>query len=92
METRQLNLFGGEDIISPIRKGNRYFKMQEIHGKIEGKTCGTCTNCVRYRIGKRSVFKCKSWIITSSAATDIRLKDSACGMYWEETKHDWRTD
>ena len=23
-----------------------------------------------------------------SSATDIRLKDSACGMYWEETKHD----
>ena len=90
METRQLNFFGGEDTIRPITKGNRYRKMQEIHGKTEGKTCGTCANCVRCVVGKRSVFKCKGWIVTSSAATDIRLKDPACGMYWEECEDDER--
>lgn len=87
MEPRQIDLWGNEHIPKPKMKGNRYLKMQEKHGKIEGKTCGTCANCVRYRVGNRSVYKCKSWIISSSAATDIRLKDCACGMYWEEEKH-----
>lgn len=83
METRQIDLWGNEHALKPTTKGNRYLRMQEKHGKIEGKTCGTCANCVRYRVGNRSVYKCKSWIISSSAATDIRLKDVACGMYWE---------
>ena len=86
MQIRQIDLWGGEHVTKPIAKGNRYLKMQEIYGKIEEKTCGTCANCVRYRVGKRSIFKCKRWIITSSAATDIRLKDCACGMYCEEGK------
>ena len=83
METRQIDLWGGEHtLIQKERHGRcRYKKMQEKYGELAGKTCGTCANCVRYCMGKRSVFKCKSWIVTSSAATDIRLKDIACKMY-----------
>lgn len=83
METRQIDLWGGEHATNPIAKGNRYLKMQEKHGKIEGKTCRTCANCVRYHVGKRIVYKCKSWLVTSISATDTWLEDCACGMYWE---------
>ena len=62
---KQLDLFGNEiEITEDIHKhgGNRYKKMQEIHGITQGKHCKTCKHL---------------------AATDIRLKDVACGKYEE---------
>ena len=72
----------------PIHKGgNRYPRMQEIHGIKEGNdTCKTCKHCVCYtnRQGNRNYYKCELWFISSSEATDIRLKNRACNKYESE--------
>jgi hypothetical protein len=74
----------------PKHDGNRYRTMQELHGIKEGNdTCKTCKHCVCYtnRRGNRHYYKCELWIISSSEATDIRLKNKACKRYERESEN-----
>lgn len=52
----------------------------------EGKTCKSCKHAVRREGGNSTFFKCllnrARW--TGGLATDIRLKDPACGLYEAE--------
>ena len=86
--SKQLDIFGGETEIEeqPRTSGRRYKRMQEVCGTIAGKTCKTCGHLlIRDHHGRR-YFKCELWIVSGSQATDIRLKDTACGMYEEDKK------
>ena len=89
MPPKQIDIFGNETDCAQIArsryKGNRRKRMQEMHGTIEGKTCKTCKHCVKYIYDRnKSWYKCELWAVTSCAATDIRLKDTACGKYEED--------
>ena len=79
----QYDIFG--NIVEPIKpKGGRKKSktMQELHGTKEGETCKTCTHCIKCGYHGRTYYKCELWIISHSAATDIRLKNKACNK-WE---------
>ena len=86
--SKQLDIFGGENEIEerPSTSGRRYKRMQELHGTITGKTCKTCEHLLVRNYHGRTYFKCELWIKSSSQATDIRLKDTACGKYDEGKK------
>ena len=89
---KNYDIFGNLcEIPEPKREGNRYRTMQELHGIKEGNdTCKTCKHCVCYtnRGGNRRYYKCELWIISSSEATDIRLKNKACNKYERESEND----
>lgn len=46
--------------------------------------CKECKFCIRQQCGNRAHYKCKKMGISSSAATDINLKDCACNFFEEE--------
>lgn len=84
---KQIDLWGNDCEIVQNKTGNhRRERMQEQYGVIEGKTCKTCKHCVKYTNlqGNRNWYKCEKWVVTSCSATDIRLKDKACGKYEED--------
>lgn len=87
MDYSQLDMFGGSTPLSelPTPHGGRkkYPTMQQIHGTLEGKTCKTCSHCIRYHYHDRTYFKCELWYLSNSEATDIRLKNTACKKYEE---------
>jgi hypothetical protein len=88
MNDTQINLFGEEVEIKeqePKKGGRqRYKTMQEIHGYTPGQTCGSCEYCEQHSYS-RNYYKCSQWIVSASAATDIRLKNPACGI-WKPVK------
>lgn len=82
---KQLDIFGNEIDIEDIarRNGNKKFKtMQELHGLTENKTCKNCKHC-RAIFMSKTYYKCGLWRLSHSEASDIRLKDKACGKYEE---------
>lgn len=82
---KQIDFWGNDCEIVQNKIGNRRRKrMQEQYGVIEGKTCKTCKHCVKYVWGRKGWYKCEKWVISSCSATDIRLKDKACGKYEED--------
>lgn len=82
----ELDIFGNlTEIPEQKREGNRYRTMQELHGIKEGNaTCKTCKHCVCYHYHGKRYYKCELWIVSNSAATDIRLKNKACNKYEKE--------
>lgn len=69
----------------PKHDGNRYRTMQELHGIKDGNdTCKTCKHCAGHHYHGKTYYKCDLWIISNSAATDIRLKNKACNKYESE--------
>lgn len=85
---KQIDIFGNQTDLSAIEKKEklkrkRYRTMQQMHGIREGKRCGDCKHCVGYKQSK-TWYKCKLWIMSHSAATDIRLKDTACNKFESE--------
>lgn len=83
----QLDMFGGVTSLDKLPKpqGNRKYKtMQELHGKLEGKTCKSCNHCIKYRYHDRTYYKCELWYLSNSEATDIRLKNTTCNKYEEK--------
>lgn len=80
----QYDLFGGcEEIKELIRKPtNKYRSMQEQYGYKENETCKTCSHCLKCDYHNKIFYKCELWILSHSSATDIRLKNKACGK-WE---------
>lgn len=76
----QLELFKGE-VDSGLRpKARPTFTLAD-----NGKTCKTCVHAVKRWGGNKTYHKCllnqNRW--TAGLATDIRLKDPACGLYEE---------
>ena len=81
---KQLDLFGNEHIIIPIKKSGRkrFATMQEIHGTLEGKKCKDCKHRVTVR-WSRSYNKCELWRMTNCSSTDIRVNNVACKKFEE---------
>lgn len=86
--SKQLDIFGGETEMQEkaSTSGRRYKRMQELHGTIAGKACKTCGHLLIHDYHGRRYYKCELWINSASQATDIRLKDTACGMYEEDKR------
>lgn len=85
-DIKQFDMWGNEVTPPdpPASGGRKFVTMQEKFGTIEGKTCKDCKHLVCYvNWDKKRWYKCELWRISSSAATDIRLKNTACGK-WEE--------
>lgn len=83
---KQIDIFGNEHDVSEEEKkpsGRRYRRMQELFGTVDGKTCKTCKHLCSYT-QSRTWYKCELWIKSKSTATDIRLRDTACGKYEED--------
>ena len=90
---KNIDLFGNEvDVPDPPRDRRKTPTMQQIFGTIEGKTCKSCKHCFGYTQSK-TWYKCELWLRLAfpghghSEASDIRLKNPACGKY-EEDKTD----
>ena len=84
-EQKQIDIFGNDaEPVPDIKKGRKkYPTMQYQHRIIEGKTCKTCRHCLCKDHHGRTYYKCELWILSHSSATDIRLKNKACGKYEE---------
>ncbi len=85
-DAKQIDIFGHEYVPPPPepKKGRKKYKsMQYLHGIIEGKTCKTCNHLMNGYYHGKSYYKCELWIVSHSSATDIRLKNNACGKYEE---------
>lgn len=80
---KQFDMFGNENEPVPIKnKGRRkYPTMQYLYGITEGKTCKSCKHLMNGYYHGKSYYKCELWIVSHSSATDIRLKNKACGKY-----------
>ena len=85
---KNINLFGIEvDVPDPPRGRKRAPTMQEMYGITTGHTCRECVH--RFdNVRSRTYHKCALWLELCfpngghSEASDIRLKDQACGK-WE---------
>jgi hypothetical protein len=82
----QYNIFGSIDNIKEEQakpSPNRYRTMQEMFGTVEDLACGSCRHLIGGKYHNKQYYKCELWHISHSSATDIRLKDKACGK-WEK--------
>ncbi len=61
-------------------------KFRKLYGINESVKCGDCKHCIRVNTNNKNYYKCEVMGITSSAATDIRLKDYGCSEYREGNK------
>ena len=95
----QLDVFGGEISMTELEKQfqetqqkhrKRYKPMQELFGLTQGKTCKTCKHCLKVDYHCKTYYKCELWVISNSEATDIRLKNTACGKYESESDQNAR--
>lgn len=85
-EVKQIDIFGNEINIEDLPKppsGRKYKTMQQLHGEFIGKKCGDCVHCLKVRYHRKTYYKCELWHISNSEATDIRLKNVACGKFAE---------
>lgn len=57
-------------------------EMWGLYGKAEGKTCGTCANCVHTGRKSHGYYRCKLTKWTHGPGSDWRLKWPACKK-WE---------
>lgn len=86
----QFDIFGNaipiEDLQLPQKPRGRqkYKTMQELYGTTKDKTCKTCSHLVCNEWNNKNYYKCELWYMSSSEATDIRLKNQACGRYEEK--------
>jgi len=83
----ELNLFN--ELAEPYRppSPNKTRTMQELYGLTQGKQCKTCKHCHGRDYYNKRYYKCDIWdnmFRGSSAASDIRLKNQACGKYESE--------
>jgi len=83
----QINLFGDYlpfDEVSKTKRNNRRFMtMQEIYGHYSSITRYKCKNCKHlFKLEySKTYYKCELWRLSNSAATDIRMNNSACGKF-----------
>jgi len=84
---KNLDLFGNEvDIPDPPRGRKKTPTMQGMFGVKEGLECRSCIHRFDYHRA-RTYHKCEIWLKLCfpggghSEASDIRLKDTACGKF-----------
>lgn len=86
---KQLDIFGNEIDIEEINqqiKKQRFNRLsikgifRRMHGYDQNNNCRDCIYCICYR-KNRNYYKCKKIGISSSEATDIRLRDCACDLF-----------
>lgn len=58
--------------------------MHELFGRIEGHSCGECTNLVCGRYHDRILRKCEVYGLTHSEASDWAKRWEACGLFNRE--------
>ena len=56
-------------------------KFRRINGYLQGKTCKDCKHLKTFKQHYKTYYKCERIGVTSSEATDIRLKDCACRLF-----------
>jgi len=85
---KQIDIFGNEvDILvatyvpEVVNVGNRYPRMTEKWGITADCKCGDCEYFLRLEYHDKIYKKCDKWIVSHSTATDIRVKDQACGLF-----------
>lgn len=80
---KQIDIFGDEnDVVEPLIS-RKTKTMQEMFGTTKGKSCKTCEH-LYFRQQSRKWYKCELWddyFRGCSEASDIRLKNMACGKY-----------
>lgn len=84
---KQIDIFGNatEVITAPSGKTKT---MQEMYGVIPNKQCKMCKHLYARQSRKRRWYKCELWdyyFRGISQASDIRLKNQACGKYSEQS-------
>lgn len=69
----------------PLSTGRRKFEtMIQLHGSgPQDKHCKTCRYLCPINYHGKSFYKCELWRLSHSTATDIKLKQQACGQYKE---------
>lgn len=88
MSDFQMNIFGDlepvETAYAPKERETIKTRFRKMHGVDDKHRCGDCIYCVA-KLRDRTYYKCEWMGVSSSEATDIRLKDPACDK-WEERK------
>lgn len=56
-------------------------RFRKINGYLKGKTCKECKYHKAFKYHYKTYHKCEKMGISSSEATDIRLKDCACRLF-----------
>lgn len=56
-------------------------KFRRSAGYYDEHICKDCKYCIRVQSGGHAHYKCRKMGISSSVATDIRLKDRACNLF-----------
>lgn len=83
----QLDMFGNEIPLSRLpRRGGIFKTMQQIYGYTCGRRCKECKHLTYHKGVRKTYYKCDLWFMNHSAATDIRLKNPACGEFEEAEK------
>lgn len=77
----ELNFMKNEKSIIPKRKLTIKQKFRLKYGYNEKVNCGNCKHCIRINGNNKHYYKCEIIGISSSTATDIRLKDYGCLKY-----------
>jgi len=63
-----------------IKPSRKFKTMQELHGYTDNQTCKTCSHS-RSIVYANRYWKCELWQLSHGSATDIRLKNKACGKW-----------
>lgn len=61
--------------------------MYQQFGKCEGHVCKECSN-LKYNFYDKKYYKCSVYGNSNAESTDWRVRDTACGMFNKEWKHD----
>ena len=85
----QLDIFGNAIPVEKLELKNRrgrekYKTMQQLYGELPEHKCKECKHCICIDYHNRTYYKCELWIMSNSAATDIRLKNVACKKFEKE--------
>lgn len=62
-------------------KGRKIEAMYSTFGVFHGKTCKDCPHLIRRIFHGGNYYKCRVYGVSSSEATDWRLKWTACGAF-----------
>lgn len=78
------DMFGGcSEPPEPLKSSKKLPTMQEMHGVLEGYKCKECKHLIK-RQYSGTYYKCELWRMTNSEASDVRLKNTACGKFEKE--------
>ncbi len=89
---KQIDIFGNETDIADIQYNENSkkgaipikIKFRNAYGYKDGYYCKNCKHFGVIYHNLKNYYKCEKIGISSSSATDIRVKDTACRLYEEE--------